>query len=164
METTSSNSRNYDTISPSARALLLMKGLTNIPFARQAAELMMRPEKYVPDYSNSNFEYWARVIHFESRYLSIDQLLADLPIKNILELSSGFSFRGLETVRQKEVHYIDTDLPGIMEKKKEFVDALQNDQVRPKGKLELLPLNALDEHQFIETVNRFEEGALVVVN
>jgi O-methyltransferase involved in polyketide biosynthesis len=164
METTNSNSRNYDTISPSARALLLMKGLTNIPFARQAAELMMRPEKYVPDYSNTNFEYWARVAHFESRYLSIDQLLAGLPIKNILELSSGFSFRGLETVRQKDVHYIDTDLAGIIEKKKEFVAALQNDRFVPKGKLELLPLNALDEQQFIEAVNHFGEGEIVIVN
>lgn len=164
MDTTNSDSRNYNTISPSAKALLLMKGLTNIPFARQAAELMMHPQPYIPDYSNRNFGYWARVLHFESRYLTIDQLLNDLPITNILELSSGFSFRGLEAVKQKSVHYIDTDLPGIIEKKKEFVTALQGEHFEARGKLELLPLNALDEKQFIETINHFTSGEVVIVN
>src|SRR5665213_2095041 len=111
------DNRNYNTISPSARTLLLMKGLTDIPFARQAAELMMKPAKYFPDFSNKQFGFWARVAHFENRYLSIGPLLSELPVKNILELSSGFSFRGLELVKEKNVHYIDTDLPEIIEKK-----------------------------------------------
>lgn len=37
--------QSFDTISPSAKALLLLKGHTNIPFARQAAEIISRPEK-----------------------------------------------------------------------------------------------------------------------
>lgn len=164
MDTANTNNRNYDSISPSARALLFMKGLTNIPFARQAAELMMQPEKYVPDYSNTSFSYWARTAHFESRYQSIDQLVEDLPIKNRLELSAGFSFRGLEAVKEQNVHYIDTDLPGIIEKKKEFIAALQGENFKPKGKLELLPLNALDEEQFMKTVNHFDQGPIVMLN
>src|SRR5476651_505065 len=92
--------RDYSTISPSAKALLLMKGLTDIPFARQAAELIMLPEKYEPDYSLKDLRFWGRVVHFESRYRSIDHLLADVPIKNILEISSGFSFRGLAAAQQ----------------------------------------------------------------
>jgi len=159
-----STSRNYSTISPSAKVLLLMKGHTPLPFARQAAELIMQPQAYVPDYNRKDFGYWARVAHFESRYASIDQLLEDLPVKNILELSSGFSFRGLAAVQQKDVHYIDTDLPGIIEKKKEFVAALKGDGFIAKGKLEILPLNALDEERFTEVVNHFEAGPLVIVN
>jgi hypothetical protein len=41
-----------------------------------------------------------------------------LPIKNILELSSGFSFRGLETTKQKGFYYIGTDLPDVIATKK----------------------------------------------
>ena len=105
MEIRNLNNRNFNTISPSAKSLLLMKGYTNIPFARQAAELIVFPKKYIPDFSNNDMTFWARVVHFENRYRSIDQSLADLSVKNILELSSGFSFRGLETTRQEGFYY-----------------------------------------------------------
>lgn len=91
--------RNFTTISPSAKSLLLMKGCTNIPFARQTAELIKLPERYNPDYDKKDTTFWARTLHFENRYWSIDNLLSDLAITNILELSSGFSFRGLDTVK-----------------------------------------------------------------
>jgi len=164
MKQINSAGRNYNTISPSAKSLLLMKGYTNIPFARQTAELIKYPEKYNPDFRNKDMTFWARVLHFEYRYWSIDQLLSDLSIKNILELSSGFSFRGLETTKQKGYHYIDTDLPDVIVKKQEFITALKNESFSSKGKLELLPLNALDEKQFREIVNHFPDGEIVIVN
>src|SRR5664279_1468676 len=99
--------RNFNSISPSARSLMLLKGHTNIPYARQTAELLVSPDKYVPDLKSRDLTLWARVLHFENRYRSIDQLIEDLPIKNILELSSGFSFRGLEITGKRKVHYVD---------------------------------------------------------
>src|ERR1700744_1462716 len=102
------NQRDYSSISPSAKALLLLKGLTDIPFAREAAEIMMAPEKYEPDFTLRDLQFWSRVLHFESRYKSVDQLMRDVPIKNILEISSGFSFRGLAAVQKDGIHYIDT--------------------------------------------------------
>jgi hypothetical protein len=102
MEQTDLINRNFNTIRPSAKSVLLMKGHTDIPYARRAAELIMYPDKICPDFSNKNMAFWARVLHFEKRYRTIDQLLDDLPVKNILELSSGFSFRSLETIRKKE--------------------------------------------------------------
>ena len=134
--------RDFNTISPSAKSLLLMKGHTNIPFARQAAELILYPEKFNPDFSYKNVSFWARVLHFENRYWTIDQLLADLPIKNILELSSGFSFRGLETTKKGGYHYIDTDLPDVIAVKKNIITSLtqSNSGFNEAGKLEILPL------------------------
>jgi hypothetical protein len=41
--------RNFNTISPSAKSLLLMKGLTNIPFARQAAESFFKKVGFTID-------------------------------------------------------------------------------------------------------------------
>ena len=156
--------RNYNTISPSARSLLLMKGMTPIPYARQAAELMSYPEKYIPDYTRKDVAFWARLVHFENRYASIDQLLADIPAKNILELSSGFSFRGLNAAKERDVYYIDTDLPDLITTKTNFVTALQQGDFDTKGKLETLPLNALDEAQFNNIINRFPPGEIVIVN
>lgn len=141
-----------------------MKGMTSIPYARQAAELLMAPDEYRPDFNNRDVGFWARVVHFEMRYWSIDQLLEELPIKNVLELSSGFSFRGLERSTHDGVHYIDTDLGDVINTKKRIIQSLQPAGASRKGTLELLPLNALDEEQFSAIVERFPRGELVVVN
>jgi O-methyltransferase involved in polyketide biosynthesis len=156
--------RNFNTISPSARSLLLMKGHTNIPYARQTAELIVYPNKFIPDFDNKNITFWARVLHFEKRYWTIDQLLADLPIKNVLELSSGFSFRGLETIKKSGFHYIDTDLPDVISMKKNIIASLSNSIIDAESKLEILPLNALDQIQFQEIVTRFPKGEIAIVN
>jgi O-methyltransferase involved in polyketide biosynthesis len=155
--------RNYTSISPSARALLLMKGFTDIPFARQAAALMVAPEKYEPDFENRELGFWARVLHFENRYWSIDQLLSELPTKNILELSSGFSLRGLDMIQRKGYYYIDTDLPDVIATKKDFAAALQ-EKISEDSTLEILPLNALDEKQFDEIITHFPEGPIAIIN
>jgi len=141
-----------------------MKGTTNIPFARQAAELAALPEKYSPDFNRKDITYWARVLHFESRYWSINQLLNDLPVKNILELSSGYSFRCLEKIKEGDFYYIDTDLPDMINTKKEIVAFLQGNIEKLRGKLEVLPLNALDEKSFREIVSRFPAGEIAIVN
>lgn len=164
MENAQENSKDYTSISPSAKSLLLLKGVTNIPFAREAAELMVQPEKFVPDYNKKDFNFWARVIHFENRYLSIDELLVDLPIRNILELSSGFSFRGLATVQKDGYYYIDTDLPEVIAQKKQFTAKLQPENPNPKSILEILPLNALDENQFKEITSHFPSGQIAIIN
>lgn len=155
--------RNYESISPSARSLLMMKGLTNIPYAREAAALMTAPLPFNPDFSKMDIGFWARVVHFEMRYWSINQLLESIPINNVLELSSGYSFRGLDMTRRKAIHYIDTDLASIIEAKTSLIQSLRP-APREDSTLELLPLNALDEHQFIEVAGRFPKGELVIVN
>jgi O-methyltransferase involved in polyketide biosynthesis len=156
--------KDYSTISPSAKDLLLLKGLTNLPFAKQAAELVTDRESFELYNGERDLYFWARAVHFEERYVSVDQLLDELPIKNILELSSGFSFRGLNKVKQDGIHYIDTDLSEVIELKKGFINPLQTQAVNPLSKLETLALNALDEAQFEEIVNRFPAGEIAIVN
>jgi O-methyltransferase involved in polyketide biosynthesis len=156
--------RDFSSISPSAKWLLLLKGYTSIPFAREVAELLEYPNQYIPDFERRDFTLWAGAFHFESRYYSIDQLLKDLPIKNILELSSGYSFRSLDYSRQSGIHYIDTDLPAVIVAKREFIKGIIKHKVETKGKLELLPLNALNENNFKEIISRFPQGEVAIVN
>lgn len=155
--------RNFNTISPSARTLLLMKGLTDIPFAREAAELLVSPEPYIPDYNKPGVLFWARVLHFENRYKSIDRLLSDLAITNILEISSGYSFRGLEVASKRDCIYIDTDLPEVIETKRLLSEKLK-DGVDLKGSLELRPLNVFHEEEFKKIISEFPPGEIVIVN
>lgn len=156
--------RDFTSVSASAKWMIQWKGHTNIPYAREVAELLEYPNTYVQDFKKRDFTFWVSAFGLERRYWSINQLLDDIPVKNILELSSGYSFRGLEYTLKKEVHYMDTDLPNIITTKKDFVKSLKKDDSDYKGKLELLSLNALDKDTFIETVKRFSDGEVVIVN
>jgi O-methyltransferase involved in polyketide biosynthesis len=157
-------SRNFSSISPSAKWLLLMKGYTKIPFAREVAELLEYPKKYIPDFNKRDLTFWAATYHFETRYWSIEQLLKDLTIKNILELSSGYSLRSLYHAKQEGIHYIDTDLPDLIATKREFVKSLTKDESGINGKLEILPLNVLDRDGFYEIIGYFTQGEIAIVN
>ncbi|GAB3583632.1 class I SAM-dependent methyltransferase [Hymenobacter daeguensis] len=154
--------KDYSTISLSAKSLLLLKGYTNIPYARETAALMQGPEVFDLDFGTTDFWFWMRVAHFELRYWSIDQLLQQAGNKNVLELSSGYSFRGLALcVNNSAIHYIDTDLPEVVATKRDIMTRLQ---LPPSPGFELLPLNAVDEPAFRSVVQQFGAGALSIVN
>lgn len=150
--------KDFNSISPSAISLLFTKSYTRIPFMKEAAKLI----KAVPDNTEKSPLFHARVQHFENRYYSIDQLLQPTGITNILELSSGYSFRGLDMAAQKPVHYIDTDLDDVISRKQQFVNQLQQGPLQ--GHLELKALNALDEKAFENIVDSFPEGPVAIVN
>lgn len=154
--------KDFSSVSPSARSLLLMKAYTDIPFAHEAAKMVQGPEVFGLDFENKDFWFWIRVLHFEARYRSVDQLMAQAMSSNILELSSGYSFRGLDLCRREEVHYIDTDLPDVVQLKKQMIESLPVAMLR--GHLETLPLNVMDESAFADVVARFAPGPLTIVN
>ncbi len=141
-----------------------MKGYTNIPYAKQTAALMEGAEIFDLNFDDKDFWFWVRVMHFESRYWSIDQLLKKTDSKQILELSSGYSLRGLDLCAKDEsTHYIDTDLPEVVTVKQDMISklALAKDA---KGAFELLPLNVMDEAAFGNVVSRFGDGPITIVN
>ncbi len=156
--------RNYNIISPTAKYVLLFKGNTEIPYARKVAEIISLPEKYEPETSQRDFAWWGRVVHLEERYNSINQLLFSQPHKNILELSSGYSFRGLDAIKDHDLYYIDTDLPELIGVKMELMKQLRDQGTAQQGKLEIVPLNALDEQQFTEVTSHFPDGEITIVN
>ena len=156
--------RDYSSISPSAKSLVLLKGVTSIPFAKQTAELISAPDIFHMNVDNKDPAFWKRVVHFEIRYWSVDQLLESLNVTNMLELSSGYSFRGLEIIRRKKVYYVDTDLPEVINRKKQLLSDLQKYEPVNPGVLTITPLDALDETQFLKVVDSFPKGPIIIVN
>src|SRR6185295_11166141 len=93
------------------------------------------------------------------------KILQDLQPKNILELSSGFSLRGLSMASNAGVFYIDTDLPNIIDTKKSLTESLiVSKGINLKGTLLTLPLNAMDEQQFADVTGKFPAGPVTIVN
>lgn len=159
--------RDYTTISPSARGLLLMKSLTNIPFVRQAAVSMFgAAATNAAKQRLADQTFLARLIHFEQRYWSIDQVLTHYPVGNILEISSGFSFRGLNMATQNpHLTYIDTDLPEVIGNKLAIVDdIITENRIDNTGNLYIQPLNALDEDAFNRLIDQFPPGPVAILN
>ncbi|PRY04298.1 leucine carboxyl methyltransferase [Pontibacter ummariensis] len=158
------NTRDYSLISDSAVTLMLLKAQTNIPYAHEAANHLLSPEK-VKAYSDRNdFGFWASVVHFEHRYVTVNQLIADSKTDNLLELSSGLTYRGHNLLQTRIVkHCIDTDLPDIIQAKKDLATAL-GIKTPAGGRMQMLPLNVMDREQFNHTVTEFDSGKLLIVN
>jgi O-methyltransferase involved in polyketide biosynthesis len=136
--------RDFSTISPSAKSLLLVKAQTSLPFARQAAELLWGASAVEDAERETAKTPWAtgRRDHFEHRARSIDDALAALGSARILELAAGLSFRGLDmAARRPDVSYLDTDLPEMAELKADLVARLHPAPLR--GTLVVRPLDAL---------------------
>lgn len=158
--------RGYSSISSSAKSLLLTKALTTIPFAKEAVGLIWGEN--APQIAQARLAlkgFLLRLFHFEGRYWSVDTALSEIGIKNILEFSSGFSFRGLSMCQDPEVFYIDTDLPQIIESKRIVVQELTEKYCTyPVDNLLLQALNVLDKDAFAGVTSQFPAGPVAIVN
>ena len=157
------NSRDYSSISPSALSLLLMKSQSSIAFAKEAAQLLWGesvPAELAHALAAENAR--RRLRHFESRYRSLDRLLAEAAHSRVLEIGSGLSFRGLELARNSEIFYLDTDLPNIALLKAELIAKLHPGPLT--GTLRVQPLNALDNNAFHAAVDEMPPGPLAIAN
>jgi O-methyltransferase involved in polyketide biosynthesis len=159
--------RDFNAISPSAEFLIRLKAYTSIPFAKEAAALLVKgpaAETVINPETYKQF-FLKMLIHFETRYRTIDTIISRLQTNNFLEISSGYSFRGLDMCLEKNVNYIDTDLPELVTEKRKLVAALLKNNGRDlKGKMELEPLNSLNEDDFMRIINKFPEGPVTIIN
>jgi O-methyltransferase involved in polyketide biosynthesis len=156
--------RDFSTISPSAHSLLVMRAQAGLPFARQAAELLLGADGMAAEIARLTAIAGAdlRRAHFEERYRSIDTLLAESGATRILEIAGGLSFRGLALALHQPVAYLDTDLPAMAETKARIVDALDAGPL--VGDLRVRALNALDTDGFRAAAAELPAGPFAIVN
>jgi O-methyltransferase involved in polyketide biosynthesis len=153
--------RDYSSISPSARSLLLVKAQTDLPFARQAAELIFGADA-VAQAASLDRAATARRAHFELRARSLDEALRAESATNILEIAAGLSLRGLAMASQENLAYVDSDLPELTSIKAELVAQLHPGPL--VGTLHVQPLDALDPEAFRRTVRAMPRRPMAVVH
>ncbi len=156
--------RDYSTISPSAKSLLLVKALTTLPFAREAAEQLWGAQTVEAARLDAEATpgAFARQRHFEMRARSLDAALAAAGIPLVLEIASGLCFRGLAMAAQQEVFYVDTDLPGLASIKAELAAKLHPGPL--PGTYRVRALDALDGDAFRATVQELPPGPVAIVH
>lgn len=156
--------RDFSTIGPSARSLLVMRAQTDAPFARRAAELSFGADQLAAEIARvaalPGSELRRR--HFVERTRSIDTLLAAAGATRILELAGGLSFRGLAWAQQHAGTYVDSDLPAMIATKQQLIEALAAGPLT--GELRLAALEALDATAFATTVAAIPDGPFAIVN
>jgi O-methyltransferase involved in polyketide biosynthesis len=156
--------RDFSTISPSARSLLLVKSQTSLPFAREAAELIWGAEYVAEAHRKADATPGAaeRRRHFEIRAQSVDEALRELGATRVLEIAAGLSFRGLAMASRGDVFYLDTDLPAIAALKADLVARLHPGPLI--GQLFVRALDALDAEAFRAAVTDIPHGPLAIVH
>jgi O-methyltransferase involved in polyketide biosynthesis len=153
--------RDYSTISPSAKSLLLVKAQTGLPFAREAAEMLFGADS-VAQGASMDPAIELRRRHFELRARSLDAALRAQAATRVLEIAAGLSFRGLAMAAHHDVVYVDTDLPALTSTKSELVARLHPGPL--VGTLRIEALDALDAGAFRGTLEGMPSGALAIVH
>ncbi len=101
---------------------------------------------------------------FEARYKIIDHLIRGLGFRQILEVASGLTPRGIEMTEDGSVDtYVEIDLPGIMKIKRMIVKAIYRELKKKRRKLFLEEGDALDDKAIFEAAGHFDSARPVAV-
>ncbi len=140
----------YNKISPTAWSVAYGRTFTDIPFSNEIySELKNDNPAFLRLEKDGMLSARPVAVQFEARYKLINKLTKLNGQRQILELASGLSPRGMELSSQDCDVFVETDLP-------EMID-LKNDIVRKVLHHKNI---ALDGRLFIEHGNAIEPGGL----
>jgi O-methyltransferase involved in polyketide biosynthesis len=115
-------------ISFTAKLVAHARQFTDIPYARDVAELIDTRSVMSELASKSGVSAralrWA-VPYLEARYKSILSALQRSGVKQVLELASGVALRGLVVTADPTWMYVETDLPGLTGEKRTMLAILE---------------------------------------
>jgi O-methyltransferase involved in polyketide biosynthesis len=142
-----------------------MRSLSHeLPFVRDAAEIVLGKEALAAEHARlRNLVGWQmRLTHFVERYKSLDALLAASGITTIVELAAGLSLRSLALAQRQHVTYLDTDLPEMIETKRDLVEQLAVGAL--VGDVSLRAMYALAERELATAIVELPAGPIAIIN
>lgn len=157
--------KSHDLISPTAKLTAYLRAKTDIPFSKQISQLCNCKKTVEEIFGTNNTEWKAPKI--ELRYKSLSKVLEmemkTRGISQVLELAAGILPRGMILSSDPSIHYIETDLPGIMEEKKKLIVELDPDFLEREN-YKLLPMNAVNPEDFLKILDYLHEDKVAVIN
>ncbi len=157
----------FQKVSLTAKLAAYMRQYTDIPFAREVARALRAQEAFeqllAAQHMRPEDLLWYAPI-FEVRYKSIAEMLRRSGLKQVLELASGFSLRGLVTTRDASLTYVESDLEDLTAEKTTLVsDLCQQYKLAFPENLHFAAANALDENQLWAAVKNFQLNQPIAV-
>ncbi|ATB28278.1 class I SAM-dependent methyltransferase [Melittangium boletus] len=138
----------YDTISPTARLVAEMRRYSDIPFAEEIAERIGAAEvvrgMLEGEAPAAELLCWMAPT-LEARYKCVVEGIRTSGVKQVIELASGFSFRGDAMNQTASLRYLETDLAEMHETRLHLRDELRRDGVLAvQPHVVFAPLNAVE--------------------
>lgn len=150
----------FDKIDVTAKLAAYMRQFSDIPFAREVAdyvgakaacEEILRSTSLKPQ----ELTWYAPI--FEARYKSIAEVLRKSGIRQVLELASGVSLRGLAMTQDPSMTYIETDMPAITDMKRAVVAGIQREHGFTRGaNYRIVAANAIEREDLVRAVDGFD--------
>lgn len=109
------SNKDFEEICQTALVTSYPRMFTDIPYEKEISEWLNKHEII------SNTQYKDLAPEIEARYKLINKILDKSKIKQVLELASGYSSRGL-IYSQKGYKYIELDLEPISKNKQQLVN------------------------------------------
>jgi O-methyltransferase involved in polyketide biosynthesis len=161
------NDAGFEKVSLTARLAAYMRQFSDIPFAQDVAQRVRAEEAFKQLLQEHQMQpedlLWYAPI-FEVRYKSIVEAIRKSGIRQVLELASGLTLRGLALVLDQEITYVETDLKEFTAEKAELVAHLHRlYNLKLRGDLYLGSANALDLQQLHEAAQFFDSAQPIAV-
>ncbi len=155
----------YEKISPTAKYVAHLRALTNIPYSKEIASVCDAEETFMNIAGEQSAQLaWSPPL-VEARLKSINALLDNYNMKNIFELASGLSPRGLIITEDPRVCFIESDLAEMIQEKEEILQkvlSLKGEPNRPN--LHCCVVDALNREQLFSAVDYFPGGPIGVIS
>lgn len=164
----------HSKISPTAKLVAYWRQFSDIPYAHDVAQMIHAEEVFQEFLKHTggldeqtfreNMTWFAPML--EARYKSMVHAIRRENIKQVLELASGVSLRGLAMTTDPEMTYVETDLPGISEEKKAIVQKIREQENIPeRNNLFFQEVNVLERSELeAAVVHFFEERPIAVIH
>ncbi len=119
----------FTKVIPTAWMVAFRRTFTDIPYSQAVFEKLeaLRKAKGLPDIA-ADLKKPELAPQFEARHKLIDKLLLAQPARQVLEIAAGFSSRGMVMATEKELRYVEFDLPEVIVGKQEIVNDIFSDE------------------------------------
>ena len=147
------NDKDYEEISSTAIVTSYPRTFTDIPYEKEIYNwLKQHCKEEVALYKNMATE-------IEARYKLANKLLDKLDIKQVLELASGYSSRGL-IYSQNGYNYVEMDLESVSKNKENILNTLEG---KIPENLKIVSGNALRKTDYEKCEKYFKENEPIAV-
>jgi O-methyltransferase involved in polyketide biosynthesis len=103
--------------------------------------------------------------YFEARYKLTNRLLADMGIRQVLELAAGFSPRGIVLTADPSLRYVELDLGDVAARKRAMLRRLvDRGIVGARSNLHIEEGNVVEDGTLSRASRHFAEAPVAVIN
>lgn len=149
----------YSRITPTAFGVTKLRAYSDIPYA----EAVLKEIQGMPEVDDQIVYPPERAPQIEARYKLVDRMIAKSQVRQILELASGLTMRGLAMTQDSEVEYVELDLPEMVTTKESLLRAVLSGDSQPPN-LHIESGNALNVEDISKVARYFKPEPVTVIH